>query len=94
VEEYLRDFVRIDTDIAASAQVQGQFFTAQRRQNRNRDQASRAPVQVRPGLDRAPGRLRDEALVVGIKFGGECSRPLDMLTSEHLFADLHANVEA
>src|SRR5260221_10350576 len=94
VEEHLRDVVRIDPDSAAGAQVQRQFFTAQRRQDRNRDQASRPPVQVRSGPEGTPGRLCDEALEVGIELGGAGLRLLDVLTSEYLLADLHSSVEA
>src|SRR6266699_3364016 len=74
--------------------MQGQFLTTQRRQNRNRDQASRPPVQVRSGPDGTPGHLRDEALEVGIELSGASLRSLDILASKHLLADLHPYVKA
>src|SRR5712692_10357299 len=74
--------------------MHSQFLTAQRRQNRNRDQASRPPIQVRSGPEGTPGRLRDEALEVSIEPGGASLRLLNVLAPEHLFADLHSNVEA
>src|SRR5438105_3747719 len=93
MEEYLRDFVWIDTGIAAGTQVQGQFLAAKRRQNGNCDQASRASIQVRASPEEAPGRLGYEALEVGIKFSCASLCLLDVLTSEHFFAHLHSIVE-
>src|SRR5260370_41655172 len=92
VEEHLRDFVRVDANVATTTQMHGQFFTTQRRQNRDRDQASRPPIQVRSGSDGTPCRLRDKALEVGIELGGASLRSLDVLASNYLLADLHSNV--
>ena len=86
--------MRIDPNVAAGAQVQGQFFAAKCRQYGNRNQASRPPIQVRSGPDGAPGCFGDEALEVGIELGGACLPSLDVLASEYLLAHLHVDVEA
>src|SRR5437868_1580427 len=78
MEEHFRDFVRIDTSIAAGTQVQGQFLAAKRRQNSNCDQASRPSIQVRASPEEAPGCFRDKALEVGIKFSCASLRLLDV----------------
>src|SRR5579863_5697869 len=86
MHEYLRDFARIDPDIAARLKVQGQFFTALSRQNRDRHQASRPPIQVRSGPERTPGRLCDESLKVGVEPGCTGLRSLDVFASKYLRA--------
>src|SRR5260221_385697 len=68
--------MRIDPNVAAGAQVQGQFFAAKCRQYGNRNQASRPPIQIRSGPDGAPGCFGDEALEVGIELGGACLRSM------------------
>src|SRR5260370_35246722 len=95
MQQYFRDFMWFDADILnGGAQVQGQFFTTQRRENGDGNKTPGTPVQVWPRPDRTPGHLRDNALEVGIELCCARQHSLNRLASKHLFAHLHTGIEA
>src|SRR5437773_8280545 len=94
VEQHLDNLFRIDADVTAGAQVQGQFSAPQRRQDADRHQAPGAPLPVRSPPHGSPRRLGDEPLEIGIEISLLSSGAGDVFRAEHLRAHLHPCVVA